>query len=294
MLKKLLNNASLLLVLTVTFWSGNLILARAVRNDIEPTSLAFWRWGIASIIALVLARKHLKKDLPIAFQSMPIMIVLSLTGITVFNTVMYVGLQHTNAINALLLQSFIPVCIVALSFIFFREKIKWSQLVGITTSLVGVVLIIGKADISILANLNFNIGDIYVFIAVVNYAVYSICLRKRPDIHSFSFLAICFVLGTLFLLPFHLYLSSTFLPPLSSAGVLSIGYVAIFPSIISYLCYNRGVQLAGASKAGVYIHLMPVFGSILAIILLGERLHWFHIVGICLIACGVFLAGKKD
>ncbi|MGL1932957.1 MAG: DMT family transporter [Desulfotalea sp.] len=293
MLKKILDNPACLLILAVAFWSGNFVLGRAVRNDIEPINLAFWRWIVAALIALFLARKQLGRDWPIAKKNLPVMFILSFTGITIFNTLVYVGLQSTVTINALLLQSFIPVCIVFLSFIFFREKITFRQGLGIMISLVGVVTIIGKADLDVIRNIDVNKGDIFIFVAVLNYALYSVFLRKRPDIHPLSFISICFVFGSLMLFPIHLLLSDNFFPPISSASLVSIAYVAIFPSIVSYLCYNRGVELAGASRAGLFIHLMPVLGSFLAVLLLGEKFQLFHVSGILMIGIGLVLANRK-
>ena len=186
-----------------------------------------------------------------------------------------------------------PVLIMLMSFMIFREKITALQAFGVIISLFGVFIIILQGDIKMLTSLSINRGDILIFIAVVSYAGYSVMLRKRPSIHPLSFLAITFIIGSLLLLPFYLW--ENFFKPitLNRPTLLAVSYVAIFPSIVSYLCYNRGVELVGANRAGLFIHLMPVFGSIMAIAFLGESLRWFHGAGIVLIALGIMLSTRN-
>lgn len=226
-------------------------------------------------------------------KNWPVMLVLSGTGVACFNTLVYIGLQSTVAVNALLMQSMIPVLTVVLSFCLFKERLKSVQFVGVLISLVGVLTIISKGDFSLLARLQVNNGDSLVFLAVICYSIYSVFLRKRPKVHPLSFVAASFVLGTCMLFPFYLIYAKTFLPPMSLPSMSAIAYVSIFPSIVSYLCYNRGVELAGANKASMFIHLMPVFGSLMAIIFLDESLYFFHFIGILCIACGIYFATKR-
>lgn len=290
---KLAGSPYVLLVFAVLFWSGNFIIGRATRADIPPIALAFWRWTMAGVIALILAKPHIKGDWPTIKRSIPILLFLSITGIASFNTLVYLGLQLTFAVNGLLMQSMIPVVIVALSFVIYREKITFIQVLGIGVSLVGVATIILHGDFAQLSDFSMNRGDIYIFIAVVSYGLYTVALRKRPLIHPMSFIATTFIMGVFLLFPFYLY--ELFNYEGYSVGVrgwIAIGYVGIFPSIVSYLCYNRGVELIGAPKAGMFIHLMPVFGSIMAIIFLGEKLMWFHVVGIGAIGCGIYLSNR--
>lgn len=293
MFTKISENPFFLLLLAVLFWSGNFIVGRAVRYDIDPISLAFWRWCIAALIAVFLSRKYIQNDMREMCKNWPIMIVLSSTGVACFNTLVYIGLQSTVAVNGLLLQAMIPVLTVVLSFVLFKERLTIAQLVGVVISLVGVLTIISKGDFSLLTRLQVNHGDVLVFLAVVCYSVYSVFLRKRPKVHPLSFVAASFVLGTFMLLPFYLTCATTFLPPATLPSVGAIAYVAIFPSIVSYLCYNRGVELAGANKASMFIYLMPVFGSLMAIIFLGESLFLFHFIGIFCIACGIYFSTKR-
>jgi len=284
----------LLLTLAVLFWSGNFIVGRAVHAHVPPVGLAFWRWTGAGLLVLGPAWRHLRKDLPVAWRHWEIMLLLSALGIAAFNSLVYTGLQTTQALNAFLLQSLMPVLIVALSFLLFREKITGRQAVGVALSLCGAVTIILQGDLSTLAELTANRGDLLVLTAVICYAGYSVLLRKRPPMHPLSFVALTFLSGTAMLFPFYLFETLAVKPmEFNPPTLLAVGYVAVFPSILSYLCYNRGVELVGANRAGLFIHLMPVFGSIMAILFLGEALRWYHGLGIGFIALGIFLATQR-
>ena len=284
----------LLLILAVFFWSVNFIVGRAVRLDVPPIGLAFWRWSGASLLIFFPALRHLKHDWRQAGKNLPILLLLSATGIAVFNTLVYMGLQQTIVINAVLMQSMMPVLIVAMSFLFFREKIYRLQALGIALSLCGALSIVLKGDPSLLGSLSINRGDLLIFIAVICYAAYSVMLRRRPPIHPLSLIAITFVIGSMMLLPFYLWESfAVRAMKWDATTVEAVCYVAIFPSIISYMCFNRGVELVGANRAGLFLHLMPVFGSIMAIAFLGESLRWYHGTGIALIAFGIVLATRK-
>ncbi|MGW8157753.1 MAG: DMT family transporter [Desulfoprunum sp.] len=284
----------LLLILAVFFWAGNFIVGRAVRADVPPIALAFWRWFIASILVTILAWRHLPADLTQLRRGWLAVLLLAIAGIASFNTLLYIGLQYTIAVNALLMQSLMPVLIVGLSFLSFRERISVVQAGGVAVSLAGAVVIIGQGSLDTLLLLSINRGDILVLIAVVGYAGYSIGLRKRPAVHPLSFVTGTFIVGDLLLLPFHVWESQAgHRLHIDAATVMAVGYVAIFPSIVSYLCFNRGVELVGANRAGMFIHLLPVFGSVMAIVFLGEALQWYHAGGIVLIASGIFMATRR-
>lgn len=281
----------LLLTLAVLFWAGNFILGRAFHAEIPPIALAFWRWTIASLLIIVPAWPHLRRDRHALRRHWPVILLLSMLGISVFNTLAYSGLQYTQAINAFLMQSLMPVLIVGLSFLLFGETVSRRQSAGILISLLGAATIIARGDFSLLLTLSFNLGDLLVFVAVVCYAGYSVMLRKRPMVHPLSFIATTFWIGSLLLVPLYVWESLAVRPLVPTFNaVLVIAYVAVFPSIISYLCFNRGVELLGANRAGLFIHLNPVFGSIMAILFLGESFHVFHATGIALIAAGIVLA----
>jgi drug/metabolite transporter (DMT)-like permease len=284
----------LLLTLAVLFWAGNFILGRAFHTEIPPIALAFWRWVGAAILVTLPALPHLKRDRQALINAWPAVLLLSLLGIAAFNTLAYSGLQYTQAINAFLLQSMMPVLIVLFSFLIFREKVTPLQSLGILVSLCGAVLITARGDFERLLALSFNRGDLLVFSAIACYAGYSVMLRKRPRAHPLAFIATTFWLGSIFLLP--LYLWETFTVAsleFTPSTLLVLAYVMVFPSIVSYLCFNRGVELVGANRAGFFIHLMPVFGGLMAVTFLGEVFGWYHAVGIVLIGLGIYLATRK-
>jgi len=293
-MKSIKDHPYLLLTMAVFFWAGNFILGRAFHSEIPPVALAFWRWVGAALLVTLPALPHLRRDRRALLQSWPAILLLSTLGIAAFNTLAYSGLQYTEAINAFLLQSLMPVLIVLLSFLIFREKVTWLQCVGILVSLCGAVTIIARGDTEILLSLSVNRGDLLVFTAIACYAGYTVMLRKRPHVHPLAFIATTFWLGSLILVPIYLWETLTVATlELKPTTMLVIGYVIIFPSIVSYLCYNRGVELVGANRAGLFIHLMPVFGSTMAVLFLGEVFCWYHGLGILLIGVGIYLATRK-
>lgn len=284
----------LLLTLAVLFWSGNFILGRAFHGEIPPVALAFWRWLGAALLVTWPALPHLRRDRRALAGSWPAVLLLSALGIAAFNTLAYSGLQYTEAINAFLIQSLMPVIIVMLSFLIFGERVSLRQGLGILVSLAGAVTIIAKGDSGVLRSLSFNRGDLLVTAAIACYAGYSVLLRKRPSVHPLAFIASTFWLGTLMLLPLYLWETLTVARLVATPAVLLvIAYVVVFPSIVSYLCFNRGVELIGANRAGLFIHLMPVFGSLMAIVFLGEVFFWYHGLGIVLIGVGIYLATRR-
>jgi drug/metabolite transporter (DMT)-like permease len=290
-LSRLGQSPYLLLTLAVLFWSGNFVLGRAVRAEVPPVGLAFWRWAVAALLVVGPAWPHLRRDWPVVRQSRAILTLLAALGVAVFNTLVYAGLQHTIALNAFLMQTTMPVLIVGLSFVLFRDRIRGAQGAGIGFALLGAVAIIIRGDLQTLQHLSFNPGDVIIFAAVVAYAGYSVMLRRRPDIHPLSFVAVTFILGAGMLLPVYIW-ETTFWRSVQWDGVtvVAVAYVAIFPSIISFLCFNRGVELIGANRAGLFLYLMPLFGGFMALVFLGEELRWFHGLGMTLIVLGIYLA----
>lgn len=289
---KLFDRAVPLLMLAILFWSLNFVLGRAVRAEIPPVGLAFWRWAVATLLLAPVAWSQVRRDWPTIRKSWPSLLLLSFLGVTVFNTLIYLGLQTTVALNAFLLQSLMPVLIVGLSFVIFRERVAWRQALGLVVSLIGAAWVIARGDVGALATLQLAFGDVLVFIAVICYATYSVLLRVRPKIGPLAFLFVTFAPGTLMLLPFYLWETLAGEPVrLTTVAAASIAYVAVFPSIVSFLFFNRGVELAGANRAGMYLHLMPLFGAVFSVMLLGEVLRSFHFVGAALIGSGILLAG---
>jgi drug/metabolite transporter (DMT)-like permease len=281
----------LLLTAASLFWAGNFVVARAVHEAMPPIGLAFWRWLLGLVLVGGFAAPHLRRDFAALRAGWVILLLLAGLGVAAFSALTYLGLQSTTAINALLLQSATPLVILLCCFALFRDHARPAQLIGIAVSLIGVAVIVARGAPSALLALPLNAGDAWVLTAVVCYALYSALLRLRPATHPLSFLAASFALGALLLLPFYVWetLSGTALRP-SAPGLLAIVYLALFPSCLAYLFYNRGVELVGANRAGQFFHLMPVFGSLLAVGLLGEAFELYQAAGILLIALGIFLA----
>lgn len=255
--------------------------------------LVFWRWFGAMVLVLPFAWRHIKADWPAIRQHWRIILALAAIGVASFNTLVYLGLQSTTALNAVLLQSAIPICIVIFAYVIFRDTVRPVQAVGIALSLAGVLTIVARGEVAAIHGLAFNRGDLLVFAAVVLWAIYSVLLRRRPEIHPLSFLTLTIIISVVLLAPLYAWehLSGrTMHADLTTA--LAVGYVAIFPSVLAYMFYNRGVDLIGANRAGTFIHLMPLFGSIMAILFLGESFRLYHAVGIALILGGLSLAAR--
>lgn len=293
--EKLYGNAYLLLALTALFWAGNFVLARGVHDHVPPIALAWARWTIASLLVLPFALAHIRRDWPVIRDNLPILFFLGTVGVGAFNTLSYTGLNYTTALNALVLQSSGPILIVLASFLIFGDRISPRQALGIVLSLAGVLTMVARGDLSVLKTLELNRGDLFLLIALVLWGLYTAFLRKRPSIHWLSFIGVTFIIGALANLPFFLWEHLTVRQmQLDAETAAAFAYVSVFPSILAYIFFNRGVELIGANRAGVCLHLVPLFGAILAITLLGEQIRAYHFAGIALILLGVSLAARKS
>ncbi|MBV1789073.1 DMT family transporter [Marinobacterium sp. D7] len=284
--------AYLLLSLTILFWAGNLVSARAIHADIEPVTLALLRWSLVLLLILPWALPRLWRQRSVLLRHLPILLVLSILGVANFNTFLYIGLQDTTASNGALMQSAIPVVILLLSAVLLREPTTGRQWLGVLISILGVAVLITRADPEMLLNLSFNPGDIWIGAAVLTWSLYSLALRWRPaELDGFTLFACNVLIGVLALLPFALNEQHSATALQWSPSVLSaVAYMAIFPSILAYLFWNRGVAELGAARAGLFIHLMPLFGVLLSVLFLGETLHLYHALGMLLIFTGIYLA----
>lgn len=281
----------LLLTLAPLFWAGNFVVARSIHEMVPPLSLAFWRWILAlSIYLLIFGRALLNKRKLVRIH-WKLLAVLGLTSVTNFTIFIYLALNAAPVVNTALVNSFYPILIVVFSWIGFRERVSIRQATGILISLCGLLWILSRGRPAMLLGLRFSAGDLYTLAAGINWALYSVLLRKKPpELDHFAFLGAIMLFGTLFILP--VYLANIWTGQgfaLSAPTVGGILYVAVFPSIVAYLCWNQGVVNVGANVAGIFVHLIPVFAILLAFILLGERLQTFQIVGMILIFSGIFL-----
>jgi drug/metabolite transporter (DMT)-like permease len=291
----LLDQPYLLLSLTSLFWAGNTIVGRGVVGHVPPMTLAFIRWGGAALILLPFAARHIARDWPIIRKHIGLMVLLALTGFSAYNTIAYYGLQYTTAINGLLLQSIGPLFVALWTFALYGDRLTWRQAGGICVSLCGVIIIICHGSLAVLLSINFNRGDVMFLIALVFYGFYTAMLRRRPPIHPLSFLTVGMGWGAIFLIPAVIWeLANGKTPIIDTESVLIFAFVCIFPSLLGYLFLNRGVELIGPNRAAPFMHLVPVFGSVMAIVLLGEHFELFHAVGYGLVFSGITIATRKS
>lgn len=292
---RFLANPYLLLTLTVLFWSGNMVVGRGIRADVPPLALAFWRWAIAFLLVLPLALPHFKTQWPLLRQGWKPLVILGLLGVGSYNTFAYIGLQFTSATNAVLLNSFVPVATIAISWAFLGKPLRRLEGLGVFISLGGALTIVARGDPAVLAHLNLNVGDVWMLAAVLSWAIYTVGLAWRPaGVHPMLMLAAMTAVGLCALAPAYAWEMTQGRQMNVNLGALaSLAYVGIFPSFLGYIFYNRGVAEIGASKASLFIHLMPVFGTILSAIFLAEIPHWYHYLGIVLIFSGIWLTMKK-
>lgn len=283
------------LALPPLFWAGNWVIGRAFHNEMPPVALAFWRWTIAGLVLLPFAFMEIIKERALIQKNWKILCVLAVLGTSLYNLIVYWGLQYTTATNGVLLNSAMPILIILLSAIFLRERLTQIQYSGVLISLIGVLIIISHGRWKTLASLTLNVGDFWILIAGVVWASYTICLRWRPkDLKPIVFLSMLILIGVIPLLPVYLWeIHSGKHFAITSTTITALAYVSIFPGILGYVFWNRGVALIGPSKAGLFIHLLPVFGTVLSFIFLNERPQLFHAIGIGLIFAGIYLTNMK-
>ncbi len=281
----------LLLVLTALFWSGNFIIGRGMHAEIPPLALSFWRWSFALLILSFFGVAHLWRQRLLARQHLRFIVIQGILGVTGFNSLIYLAMQTTTAINAVLVNSCIPVLIAVCSWIMYKEVMSVRQVLGVFISLCGVFLILARGDMMFLLSLDFNRGDMLVLAAALCWALYSANLKRYPaELHPFSYLSGIVIVGLICLFP--LYIIEISLGKemhLSGSSLAAILYVALFASVLAFIFWNRAVRMVGANKAGPFIYLMPVFSTILAIIFLGEKVYMYHIFGVLLISAGIVM-----
>lgn len=286
----------LLLVLATLLWGGNFVIGRAVAGDIPPITLAFLRWCVAFIVFLPIAYSRVKREWPMIKTHWPAVIVMAITGVACFNTLVYIGVYYTTSINASLMNSSTPIIIYILSFIFLKERLSKFQLIGTALSLAGVAFILSKGSLETLLSFSFNKGDLIVLIAVFCWGVYSLLVKQYAGrLPGYSTFLITIALGVIMLLPFTIYeLMTTSVDIVWSPSTIgAILYVGIVASIIAFLSWNSGVVALGANKASIYLNFIPLFAAIFAVLFLGEDLLLAQVIGGLAVICGVLLASKK-
>ena len=289
--------AYLFLTLASLFWSGNFIVGKIASSyEVPPFSLNFYRWLFALLILLPFTYKEIFLNKKHIFQNFKLFIILGITSITIFNSIVYYSLYYTQVISGILMISTIPVWILFFASIFKIERTNLFQILGVALSLLGVLFIISKADIEIVKAIKFNKGDLSMVVGMLSWAIYSALLRKKK--HPFSqivLLEIIIIFGIIFLIPIY-FLEMNFGNKivLEWPFILTLGYVVLFPGIFAFLFWIKGIDIIGANRAGVFLHLMTIFGAIMAILILGEKFMFYHFLGAIFIIAGITLSNTTN
>ena len=285
----------LLLSLTSLFWSLNWVIGRAIVGHVTPLTLTWIRWIVAVGAMMPFAWPGIRANWPVIRRNWKVIAWLGFWGTGLHNAFAYVGLQYTTATNGVILNSAIPILIIVLGWLIYRETITRLQTFGVAVSLAGILAIICRGDPAVLAQLEMNKGDLIVLFGMVFWAAYTVFLRMKPaQLPGLTLLACCGCVGIVLLTP--LMLTEMWMlggrVEFNPATLAAMLYVGIFPSFVGYVFWNRGVQEVGPNIAGIFVHLMPAFGAILAWLFLGERIHLYHVVGIALILAGIALTTR--
>jgi drug/metabolite transporter (DMT)-like permease len=292
---RLYNAPYVLLILTMLFWAGNATLGRHAAGYFPPVALGTLRWILAALILLPFAWPYLRADWPIIRKHAWMLALLSLLSISAYNTLSYYGLQYTEVVNAVILQSVGTPLMVVFTFLLYGERIGLRQFAGMLLSFAGIVLIVSRGELSTLLELRFNVGDFILLLAISAYSLYSVLLKKRPPLHPLSFVTLTISWGAILLLPFYAAeIASGYTMPFELRAFLILAYVVIFPSLLAHFFFFRGVELIGPNRTAPVMYTIPVFATLMAIVFLGERLYPFHIVGFVLVIGGVVIATQRQ
>ena len=289
--------AYIFLILTTLFWAGNFIVGKAASLfEIPPFTLNFYRWTFAWLILAPFTIKEIIEKKNYIFGNIKLIIILGITSITIFNSIVYYSLNFTQVISGVLMISTIPVMIIVFCWLLKIEKTNIFQILGVIFSLCGVVVIITKANLSILLNLNFNKGDLWMVVAMFSWALYSALLRKKKlELSQLSLLQTIISAGLVFLLPAYLIeLSLGYRANIHLPFILTLTYVVLFPGLASFILWIKGISIIGSNRSGIFLHLIPIFSTIFAIIIFKEKFMLYHLIGAILIISGIILSSKKN
>ena len=285
-----------MLVCASLFWSGNFIVGKfAFLTDIPPLSLVFYRWLLVWIILLPFTYKEILKYKNVILKNLPLLFFLGLTSVGLFNSFTYLSLMYTQVINSTLFNTAIPAIIILICFLFKIESTNKFQIVGLIVSIIGVISILTKLNLDILISLDFNKGDLIMIAGVLTWGIYSSLLKKKTfTLPLLTLVHIICTFGLICVTPQYLYeLSQGQIIKFDSNLVYILIFLAIFPSIGSYYCWAGAVSIIGANRAGISLSLIPLFSSIMAIVLFKEQFQFFHLIGALLIILGLFLSNKE-
>jgi drug/metabolite transporter (DMT)-like permease len=289
--------AYVLLALTTFFWAGNSIAGKLAVGHASPMVLVTARWASVMVVLYLFKRGQIAADWQAIRPRLCYLLLLGALGFTVFSVALYYALVYTTAINASILQGGMPLFVFAASFIFFSSRVSLEQAIGFVFSFVGVIVIAMRGELTNLIDLDINFGDALMLVAIIAYGIYTAALRSKPQMHWASLMfTLCLgaTLASLPMLAFEAAQGGTILPDMR--GGVVIAYIVIFPSLIAQAFYIRAVELIGANRAGLFINLLPVWGAVLAVAILGEEFHLYHAVALMLILAGISLAeygGRK-
>lgn len=283
--------AYLSLIIATLAWGGNAVAGKLAVGHVSPMMLTFWRWFFAVAIIFAISLPQLIKDWPVVRKNLPILLFLGVVGYVVFNAALYTAVNYTTAINVTVEQAVIPMLIFVINFALFRMKVSWAQILGFTLTLLGGVLTAVHGDLSALVTLTVNSGDAIMMIAIVAYAIYTVALRWRPKVDWRTLMAVPAFFAMIFSLPlaFWEYSSDRLIWP-DTEGWIVVLYTAVFASLIAQVLYIKGVEEIGANRAGLFINLVPVFGTLLSVAIIGESLQLFHVVALALALGGIAIA----
>ena len=289
--------AIVLLIASSFFWSGNFFSGKvAFLTNLTPFKLSFFRWILALLILLPFTYKQIIIDLDYYRKNIFLMIIISILGVTFFNSFTYISLRSSMVINSTLMASIAPVMMIGFSWLLFRTKTTILQFAGIILSLIGAFSIILKGNLDNLYNLYFTSGDLWMITAVISWCLYSVLLKKIDRKTSqLANLEVMIIIGIIFITPFYIFesINSTFLPS-SRLDFVIISYVAVFASIVAFFSWNKGVSIIGPNRASLFLHLIPVFSAVWAITFLDEKFAFFHIIGVIFILSGIILSNVKS
>ena len=288
--------AAIYLVCATLFWAGNFIVGKTASiNEIPPISLNFYRWLVAWLILLPFTFRELIKKKNYILNNIGLFIVLGITAVTIFNSALFYSLKFTQVISGVLMISTVPVMIIFISSLLKIEKTNFFQIIGVGLSLTGVLFIITKADIGLLKNLDFNRGDLIMIIAMFSWATYSALLKKKKyELSQISLLQVVISFGVIFLIPLYFIdMNMGNSIKLEKPFFLTLTYVVLFPGLASFFFWIKGVALIGANRSGVFLHLMPIFGAVMAMIIFDEKFMFYHLIGAVFILMGIILSNRK-
>ncbi|MDP1611909.1 MAG: DMT family transporter [Sulfuritalea sp.] len=284
----------LLLTLANLFWAGNWIISRAFRGELPPVALSFWRWVVALLCLLTISLPHVRRDWPQLRAAWPWLLFFGALGTGGYNVLVYGGLQYTTAINGTLLNSFIPIMIVLISWLLLGKRLHRREAAGILISFLGVLAIVARGELQHLRELRLNVGDLWILASVLAWSAYTLLLSRRPQVHPLAFLTAISVTGLIFLVPFYLWELAQGRHVIPTPGAIAgIVYTGVFPAFLGYILWNRGVAEVGPARAGLFMHLVPAFGILLSMIFLDEKPASYHAVGIALIFTGIWLNTRR-